>query len=229
MSTPLDEAAVVAALDALRRELDESGRMLEAASSAVAREQGQLEAVTDAARALPGRGRDVRSSLGLIHESLERAKLGALNAGLEAARVGEPLGRLVMQLAGDQRDLVTRALDSLEAHAALVTEAEEERERWLGSVANAREAGASAVEQLVNLSRRHAETKAALDHLEQGLGPVLGTDPRTARLLIGLSEQAQRLAATIGELSADARTAERLDRALSPILQALGQRHRDGG
>jgi methyl-accepting chemotaxis protein len=229
VSTPLDEIAVVAALDALRRELDESARLLEAASSAVAREHGQLEAVTDAARALPGRGRDVRASLGVVHESLERAKLGALNAGLEAARVGEPLGRLVMQLAGDQRDLVTRALDSLEAHAALVTEAEEERERWLGSVANAREAGASAVEQLVALSRRHAETKAALDKLEQGLEPVLGTDPRTARLLMGLSEQAEKLAAAIGELSADARTVERLDRALSPILQALGQRGRDGG
>lgn len=228
MTTPLDEATVVAALDALQKDLDEAARILESAGAAVAREQGHLEIVADAARALPGRGRDVRASLGLIHESLERAKLGALNAGLEAARVGEPLGRLVMQLAGDQRDLVMRALDSLEAHTALVTEAEEERERWLSSVANAREAGASAVEELGALARRHQEAMLSMERLELGLEPVLGTDPRTARLLIGVAEQAERLAATIGELGDDAESKKRLDRALSPVLEALGRGRESG-
>jgi len=228
VTTPLDEATVVAALDAVQKDLDAAARILESAGAAVAREQGQLDNVADAARALPGRGRDVRASLGLIHESLERAKLGALNAGLEAARVGEPLGRLVMQLAGDQRDLVMRALDALEAHAALVTEAEEERERWLGSVAAAREAGTAAVEEISALARRFQEATLSMERLELGLVPVLGTDPRTARLLIGVAEQAERLAVTMSELGDDPDSKERLDRALSPVLNAL-RRGRESG
>jgi methyl-accepting chemotaxis protein len=223
----VDEAAVVTLLDGMRRELEEATRVLEEASSAVAREHGQLESVMDAARGLPGRGRDVRASLAVIHESLERAKLGALNAGLEAARVGEPLGRLVMQLAGDQRDLVTRALDSLEAHSALVTEAEEERDRSLAGVASAREAGVSVAEQLEALAHRHAQLRAQVARLEQALEPVLGTNPRTARLLVGLSEQAEELLETIRELNADPKSAERLDRVLAPVFDVLARRSKE--
>ncbi len=231
MTVTVDDAAVVAALDAVRQALAQASVVLENATTGVTREQAQLEAVSDAARALPGRGRDVRASLQLIHESLERAKLGALNAGLEAARVGEPLGQVVMQLSADQRDLVSRALDSLEAHAALLSEVERDRDRWLDGVTTARDAAAAVAEQLGGLSQHHQEAMSGLLRLEHDLGPVLGTDPATARLLLGLAEQVEKLGATIGALSehADPRTAERLRQALTPLMRALGEEPRQGG
>jgi methyl-accepting chemotaxis protein len=224
VTTTLDDAAVVAALDAVRRALDGTAAALERATAAIGRGQANLETVSDAARGLPGRGRDVRASLGLIHESLERAKLGALNAGLEAARIGEPLGHLVMQLSNDQRDLVTRALESLEAHAALIADAERERERWLDGVASAHAAGAGASEEVAAVGRHQREATASLEVLEHGLEPVLGTDPGTARLLLAVKEQAGKLAETIGELADRSGTGgERLEQALAPLRAALGR------
>lgn len=225
MTTPLDGAAVVAALDAVRDAVEGTTAALEGASTAIGRGQANLEAVSDAARGLPGRGRDVRASLGLIQESLERAKLGALNAGLEAARLGEPLGHLVMQLANDQRDLVTRALESLEAHATLIAEAERERERWLENVASAHVACTWIAEEIASLVLRQREATSAVSALERGLAPVLGTDPETARLLLAVTEQAGKLAETIGALSErDGRGMEGLERALSPLRAVLGQK-----
>jgi hypothetical protein len=224
VTTKPDDAAVVAALDAVRTALDGAAAALERASAAIGRGQANLEAVSDAARGLPGRGRDVRASLGLIHESLERAKLGALNAGLEAARMGEPLGHLVMQLSNDQRDLVTRALEALEAHVTLIADAERERERWLEGVVNAHGSGVGAAEDVATLGRHQREAKSALDELERGLAPVLGTDPTTARLLLAVKEQAGRLAATLGELADRGPNGnERLERALAPLHAALAR------
>jgi hypothetical protein len=224
VTTKLDDAAVVAALDAVRTALDGAAAALERATAAIGRGQASLEAVSDAARGLPGRGRDVRASLGLIHESLERAKLGALNAGLEAARMGEPLGHLVMQLSNDQRELVTRALESLEAHGTLIADAERDRERWLEGVVSAHGAGAGAAEDVAALGRHQREAKSALDDLERGLEPVLGTDPATARLLLAVMDQSGKLAATIGELADRGRNgSEQLEQALAPLRAALGR------
>jgi methyl-accepting chemotaxis protein len=220
VTATLDDAEVVAALDAVRAALSAAAATLERASAAVGRGQASLEAVNDAAGALPGRGRDVRASLGLIHESLERAKLGALNAGLEAARMGEPLGHLVMQLANDQRDLVTRALEAVEAHAALIADAERERERWLEAVVGAHATGAGAVEEIAALSRLQRDATNAVAELERGLQPVLGIDPATARLLLSVTEQAEKLADVLGQLTG--RGGERLERALAPLRAALG-------
>jgi hypothetical protein len=221
---PVDDTAAVAALDSARRALDGMGAALERTTAAIGRGQANLEAVSDAARGLPGRGRDVRASLGLIHESLERAKLGALNAGLEAARMGDPVGHLLLQLSNDQRDLVTRALELLEAHAALIADAERERERWLDGVASAHRAGAGTAEEVDALGRHQREAKAALDALETGLGPVLGTDPATARLLLAAKDQAEKLAETIAELANQSGTGgQRLERALAPLRAALGR------
>jgi hypothetical protein len=224
VTATLDDTAVVAALDSVRQALEGTDAALERATAAIGRGQANLETVSDAARGLPGRGRDVRASLGLIHESLERAKLGALNAGLEAARMGDPLGHLLLQLSNDQRDLVTRALELLEAHAALIADAERERERWLDGVASAHKAGAGAAGEVDALGRHQREAKAALVALERGLEPVLGTDPATARLLLSVKDQAEKLAQTIGELADQGGTGgERLERALTPLRLALGR------
>jgi methyl-accepting chemotaxis protein len=221
----LDEAALVAALDATRTALEKSGASLEAASSAAARGQSELESISDPARGLPSRGRDVRASLQVLHQALERAKLSALNAGLEGARIGDPLGKAVVDLAGDLRELVSRGIESLEAHATVLAELELERERWVERLGRAREALAELGEQVATSVRHRHDAQAALAALQRGLAPVLGTDPATARALLLISEQSSRLAAALMDLSnrRDAATRARLREALAPVLAAVAE------
>jgi hypothetical protein len=228
MTTPIDETALVGAIERVRRALELSDGALEQARSAAVRGEAQLDAVRDAARGLPGRGREVRASLQLLYEALERAKLSALNAGLEAARLGDSAGKIVLELSGDLRELVTGALEALEAHANLLGESERERERWLDGVAAARETVGALGGQLGSTSQHRQELASALGGLEGALGPVLGVDPKTARLLIDVSERSKALAQSVAELSRGpgGPSDERLRQALAPLLDALA---RDAG
>jgi len=224
MTERIDEASLLEALESARRALDQAESVLAAARGGAARGQTQLEAVSDAARGLGGRGREVRASLQIVYESLERAKLSSLNAGLEAGRLSEPAGKVVMQLAGDLRALIAGALEALEAHATLLGESDRERERWLDGVVTARETLTAVLADLGVLGRHRQDMLNALGGLERAVAPVLGADPQTARRLAELSEQAKALAATVGALTKQAGAAgdERVRQALSPLLEALG-------
>jgi len=224
VTTALDEAALLVALEHVRSTLEQATGTLSSASAALSRGQTQLDGVNDAGRAAPGRGRDVRASLQLFHESLERAKLGALNAGLEAARLGDPLSKIVMQLASDTRELVARALETLEGHRAILGEADRERERWLDGVGQASESLRALGLELSSLQKQHKSAEDALAELERALAPALSTDPETARLLHFAAEQSGQLATTLRALADRdaAGDSERLRKALAPLLEALG-------
>lgn len=221
----LDEATLVAALDATRTALEKSGTSLEAASNAALRGQSELDSIADPARGLPSRGRDVRASLQVLHQALERAKLSALNAGLEGARIGDPLGKAVVDLAGDLRELVSRGIESLEAHATVLAEIELERERWIEGLARAKDALTALSEEIATSVRHRHDAQTALTALQRGLSPVLGTDPETARALLLVSEQSSRLAATLMDLAGrnDAATRVRLREALAPVLAVVSE------
>lgn len=225
MTTPNDEAALVSALERARRALESSEGTLEQARAAAARGETELDSVGEAARGAPGRGRELRASLQLFYEALERAKLSALNAGLEAARLGDPAGRMVLELSGDLRELVGGAVQALEAHAALLEESERERERFLTGVAAARETMASVGRHLAALGRERQELAGAVGGLESSLAPVLGVDPRVARLLLELGEQSKGLARSVAALAREpsAPSMERVRQALAPLLEALGK------
>jgi len=225
VSTPSDEAALVRSLERARRALEGLEGTLEQARAATARGETELDNVGEAARGAPGRGRELRASLQLFYEALERAKLSALNAGLEAARLGDPAGRIVLELSGDLRELVGGALEALEAHAALLGESEREREGFLSGVAAARETMASVGKHLGALGRERQELLGAVAGFEGALGPVLGTDPRVARLLLELGEQSKALAQSVATLAREpgAPSVERVRQALAPLLEALGK------
>ena len=230
MSERVDETTLLEALERAQKTLEQTESVLAAARGGAGRGQTQLEAVSDAARGLTGRGREVRASLQIVYESLERAKLSSLNAGLEAGRLNEPAGKIVMQLAGDLRTLIAGALEALEAHATLLGESDRERERWLDGIVGARETLAGVIADLGVLSRHRQEMVTALGNLEHAVAPVLGADPQTARRLAELAEQAKTLAATVGALTKQAGEPgdERVRRALAPLLEALGQKAGSG-
>jgi methyl-accepting chemotaxis protein len=125
----LHRARILAALEAARTAAARATTEQRSASAALRRQQAVLEAVQETDQQLASRGRDLRRSLHLLGESLDRAKSTALNAGLEGARLGEPVGKALIVMADDVRNLLARAVDALEAHSALLSEVERDRER----------------------------------------------------------------------------------------------------
>jgi len=225
MTTASDEAALVSALERARRALEGVESTLEQARIVATRGETELDGVGEAARGAPGRGRELRASLQLFYEALERAKLSALNAGLEAARLGDPAGRIVLELSGDLRELVANAVQALEAHAALLNESERERDGFLSGVAAARETMTNVGRHLAALGRERQELVSALSGVEGALAPVLGADPRVARLLLELGEQSKGLARSVAALAREpsAPSMDRVRQALAPLLEALGK------
>src|SRR5437868_3775892 len=98
---PLQGARILAALEGVKTAAALTVGNQKKASSLIARQHAELEAVQEAGQRLGARGRDVRNSLQLVRESVDRAKLTALNAGLEGARLGEPLGKALVAM-GDE-------------------------------------------------------------------------------------------------------------------------------
>src|SRR5262249_15004043 len=124
-----DLASATAALAEARRAAEQAEQAELDATAAATRGRSELDLLSEAVRSLPARSRELGTTLQLLREALERAKLAALNAGLEGARLGEPIGHALVDLAGDLRELLSRAVGTLEEHAALLGELERERDR----------------------------------------------------------------------------------------------------
>ena len=127
----LQGARLLAALQAAKTAATRASNEQRAASAGLKRQRGELEAVQESAQKLGIRGRDIRNSLQVLRESVDRAKLSALNAGLEGARLGEPLGKALVVMSDEQRNLLARAIDALEEHSALLAEVERDRDGCL--------------------------------------------------------------------------------------------------
>jgi len=180
----------------------------------VTRQHGEIEAVHEAQQRLGSRSRDMRNSLQLLRESLDRAKLTALNAGLEGARLGDPMGKALVLMGDEVRNLLARAVDALEEHGTLLAEVERERERSLAELARVSD-GSRELRQTVAQAQEQGQLCAALlAEIEQDLASFLGTDAETARLLAASAAAVNELAASLGEVA-------RRSPASAPALAAL--------
>ncbi len=193
-------ANATAILDEARRVAEQAEQAELDATASATRGRGELELLSEAVRSLPARSRELKTNVQLLREALERAKLSALNAGLEGARLGEPVGRALVDLAGDMRELLTRAVGTLEEHAGLLAELERERDRLAESLATARSALAATAEALGRAQPLRRDLSRAHGELERRLAAALGTDPETARLLATAADQTRQLQRTISGL-----------------------------
>lgn len=200
-------------------------RASQAATSDATRAQAVLDAVYDSARLLVPRSRELRSSATAVRDALERARLSALNAGLEGARLGEPVGRAVLTMADDVRTLLTRAVDTLEEHVALLGELEREREHWLDELSQSRELSASSLQRLRELGGIEAVFSQALRRLQTSLLQRLGAEPERVRLLADAAEQARALGDAVTRLRA---LGAPDDPALSELLAPISALLRNG-
>jgi hypothetical protein len=198
----LDAAEMLQQLELGEQARARADRAGQAATSDTSRAHAVLEAVHDSARLLVHRNRELRGSAGAVRDALERARLATLNAGLEGARLGEPVGKAVLVMADDVRGLVTRAIDALEEHLLLFGELERERERWLDELSQTRELCASAVQRLRELGGLEAASSQVLSRVQAGLRQKLGAQAERAKLLAEASAQAKALENVVSRLRA---------------------------
>jgi len=172
-----------------------------AASSGMQRQQLELEAVQEAGQKLSARGRDVRNSLQQVRESVDRAKLTALNAGLEGARLGDPVGKALVVTGDEVRNLLARAMDALEDHAALLAEVDRDRDRCFADLTQLSDGTRQTASALARAEQQSQLNNALLGELKIDLSELWGTDPETARVLGQATVQLKTTADALRRLS----------------------------
>jgi methyl-accepting chemotaxis protein len=194
-------ARILAALEAVKTATAHTVANQKQASSLADRQHTELEAVQEAGQKLGARGRDIRNSLQLLREAVDRAKLTALNAGLEGARLGEPVGKALVIMGDEVRNLLARAVDALEEHATLLAEVDRDRDRCFADLGRVGEVSREVRSELARGQEQSQLTAALLGELRTDLGEAFGTDPEAARILANSAEQVKVLANSLLELS----------------------------
>lgn len=214
-----DAAEVLRLLELGEEARSQADRISQGATADASRAQAVIDAVRDGARVLVHRNRELRSSATAVRDSLERARLAALNAGLEGARLGEAIGKAVLVMADDVRVLLARATEALDDHVALFSELERERERWLDELSQTRELVAAAAQRLRELGGIEAASSQALSRLSGNLKRHLGNAPERARLLADAGSHLRALSESLDKLRALGPEGERSAAALvEPLL-----------
>jgi methyl-accepting chemotaxis protein len=215
----LQGARILAALEAAKSAATRVNSEQRSASAALRRQQAELEAVQEAGHKTGERGRDVRNSLQLLRESVERAKLSALNAGLEGARLGDPVGKALVVMGDEVRNLLARAADALEEHTSLLLEVERERERAQLDLLRINDSARLTSSAFGRSEEQSQLTCALLAELRTDLGGLLGTDTEAARVLAETAGQVQIIAASLRGLAEhSALNGPALRELLAPLL-----------
>ncbi len=221
----IQAARILAALEAVKAATARSSSNQRAASQIVARQGSELEAVQEAGLKLGARARDLRNSLQLLRESLDRAKLTALNAGLEGARLGEPMGRPLVAMGDEVRNLLARSIDAIEEHSTILAEVDRDRDRCLAELARLSDGARELRRELASAEEQGQIAAALLGELRVDLGEAFGTDPEAARLLASSAGQVRDLASNLLQLSERTPLAESaLRELLGPLLSLVAAR-----
>lgn len=211
-------ARLLAALEATKTAAARATSEQSLANAGLSRQRLQLEAAQESARSLSARSRDIRNSLHVLRESVDRAKLSALNAGLEGARLGEPVGKALVIMSDEQRNLLARALDALEEHGTLLAEVERERDRCLAELSQLDEGARQTNAAFARAEQQSQLTCAFLDQLGADFGELFGRDPEAARAMSEVAAHLQKATASL--LALEQRTPIRAD-ALRELLRPL--------
>jgi methyl-accepting chemotaxis protein len=215
-------ARLLAALEATRTAASQANSAHRTASAGLAGQRMELEAVQESARNVAFRSRDVRNTLQVLRESVDRAKLSALNAGLEGARLAEPIGKALVVMSDEQRNLLARALDALEEHGALLAEIERDRDRCLAELSQLSEGARQTGTALARAEQQGQLTQALLDQLRADFGELFGTDPEAAAAIAKAAAQVRTAAASLVQLSQLAPlTTDTLRELLRPLLALI--------
>jgi methyl-accepting chemotaxis protein len=177
-------------------------------------------------RVFIGRQRDIGASASRVGEALERARLVALNAGLEGVRMSEPAGRAVAMVSDEVRQAVQRGIDALDDHRKLLDKLDEQQKKLQEQV-RATETGACDLKQLLDQTRELQDKSShILTELFDKAQEATGADKQTLRWMAEVGTRAQELLRLLAQAPGGAALQWSLD-ALRPALRALERRLSD--
>jgi hypothetical protein len=178
------------------------------AQAQAARQAAEIEGLLEGGERLALRGRDLRSGVQELRDSLERGRLSTLNAALEGARLGEVAGRALMAMTEEVRSALGRSADVLDEHAARVAELERERERLVLALGPLSDAARAVAAEVGRAAERNRSQRDALAELGQELRERLGIDPELGGLVARAGREATELLDTLTALEERGASAE---------------------
>lgn len=197
----------------------------------LAKQRGAADGAVDQAKNLTSRVQEVERAAARTVDVLERLSVVALNASLEAVRMGEAPGRPLALVSDEVRAHAERGADG----ARLLIQATRDLSTEISALAaRVEDARTPAIEIASETSRAQAaagDVERALSDVQEKLRAATGSDPETLRAMGEASEHAKALVASLGKLSG------RVPRALlvgalaplvEPLTRALGEDEAEG-
>lgn len=170
-------------------------------ASSCAKQRGLLDGAVDATRGLAGRTQEVERAAARTAEAFERLTVVALNASLEAVRLGEAPGRALALVGDEVRVHAARGLETARALAQLVREVGAEASALLSRMEDARTPVAEASSEAARAQGAASEAARALDDVRDRLRKATGSDPEIVHAMTEAAEHARALVAAIGSLT----------------------------
>jgi methyl-accepting chemotaxis protein len=230
-ASTLDEAILYTRHDTALKAAESAMSTTQGAGATAAQQRTALDAAADHARLLTARERDVRGAAQRVRETLERAKLVALNAALEGARLGEPAGKAMVAVADEMRALAQRGLEAVDEQQGVLGQIDRERDKLSEQVEHSRQRAATLADDLLRAQAAQREAVNALGELGRGLHQTTGTDPETARVVVAAADHARGLVDALSALSSRRQSSllwRALGPSIQPLLKLLGELDRGG-
>ncbi|HLV19794.1 MAG TPA: methyl-accepting chemotaxis protein [Polyangiaceae bacterium] len=222
----LDAAVLLRGHTQAAEALESAHATCERSATAASQQRNALAAARDQTAQLAARGREARAAAQQVREALERAKLLALNAGLEGARLGDSGGRALLAVADEMRSALGRGLSAADEYGALLVQLEREREKLKEQLEHARDRATQLSDSLSNTQAAQRVASGALAELGENLQRATGSDPELVRVIAEAAGHARGLAEALSELLSRRQRAFVL-RALEPALRPLLRLMRD--
>lgn len=222
----LEDAALWAAHDRAQASLKESSARAERVAATLARQRAQLEAGVLRATLVVSRSEALTAVSARVQEGFDRLGVVALNAGLEGARFGEPIGRALLLLSEEIRAHVARGTEASQelsrAVAELASDAAEARRQVEHSRSEVSEIGQDAAQ----LQAAAGAAAKSVDDLGARMRRATGIDPEMARVVALAAEHARGLVGALSSLTSTAPGAPvlvALRPVIGPLVRLLGE------
>lgn len=188
--------------------------------ASAARQQAIIDGITELARNAASRGPEIEEPLERITIALDRLRLVALNVGLEGARLVDPAGRALMNVADEVRGHSERGGEALQDLRSAI---EDVHPAWEQVGRRADELRDTHTALVTQAGRQQAVAQGVVQEvvtLGQHARAISDTDPETALVLAQVGEHARGLIQALGSLGGRVRR-ELVRSALGPSLQPL--------
>lgn len=170
-------------------------------ASCCAKERGLLDGVADQARSLSGRTQEIERSATRAVDAFERLSVVALNASLEAVRLGEGPGRALSLVSDEVRVHATRGTETARGLMQAVREVGLEAGALVGRLDDARGPIADASSEAARAQAAASEAERALGEVQNRLRKATGSDPEVIHAVTEAAEHARALVASLGTLT----------------------------